>query len=107
MQTFFSTDIVRYQNTGNGASGAGSFSTHALLAWLQVTLPLTALTVSGAWITYKVSERSRRQKKEETVHTSKQTAERLTEKKTWFGPELLRRRSTAKLPLFSEKNNPV
>jgi len=39
-QTFFSTDVVKYQGTGGGA-----FSNVAMMRWLQVALPLTAITV--------------------------------------------------------------
>lgn len=41
MKTFFSTDIVKYQNN---ADLSASFSTTAMVRWLQVTIPLTVLT---------------------------------------------------------------
>jgi hypothetical protein len=46
VKTFFSTDIVKYQNVG--AEAQDSFSLIALYRWLQVTLPLTALTIGAA-----------------------------------------------------------
>ncbi|KAH8724818.1 hypothetical protein GQ44DRAFT_249388 [Phaeosphaeriaceae sp. PMI808] len=64
--TFFSTDVVKYQNQdGGGSEGSnenhknGSFSSIALERWLQVTLPLTALTLLVAWSTYKMYDTSR------------------------------------------------
>lgn len=63
-QTFFSTDIVKYQ----GEPGLGSFSSMAMIRWLQVTVPLTVVTLSTAWLTYRSAkdvrqenERKRRQ----------------------------------------------
>ena len=55
-QTFFSTDIVKYQNQNSvnvgDASGPNkeyvSFSAIALHRWLEVTLPLTFLTFVAA-----------------------------------------------------------
>lgn len=45
-QTFFSTDVVKYQdqNDNSGNNQNGSYSPLALQRWLQVTLPLTALS---------------------------------------------------------------
>ena len=56
IQTFFSTDIIKYQNQGSGDDGteaslgnpSGSFSSIALYRWLQVTLPLTFMTFAAA-----------------------------------------------------------
>ncbi len=56
LQTFFSTDIVKYQNQDSVSTGdasgsteqAVSFSAIALKRWLQVTLPLTFLTFVAA-----------------------------------------------------------
>ncbi|KAH7390459.1 hypothetical protein BKA66DRAFT_568404 [Pyrenochaeta sp. MPI-SDFR-AT-0127] len=60
VSTFFSTDVVKYQDQdGNNASPDGSFSALALRRWLQVTLPLTALTLFGAWSTYQIYDTSR------------------------------------------------
>ena len=54
-QTFFSTDIVKYQdqNRESASYDNGSFSNLALKRWLQVTIPLTALTLFGAWLTFR------------------------------------------------------
>ncbi|KAA6407954.1 MAG: hypothetical protein FRX48_08305 [Lasallia pustulata] len=41
VSTFFSTDIVKYQNSGDLTA---SFSVTAMVRWLQVTIPLTVLT---------------------------------------------------------------
>jgi len=53
VSTFFSTDIVKYQNQVGNRDGPqnsqivdGNFSKLALMRWLQVTLPLTAITVA-------------------------------------------------------------
>jgi hypothetical protein len=48
---------VKYQNQDD-ANGV-SFSPLALQRWLQVTLPLTALTLLVAWSTYKLYDTSR------------------------------------------------
>ncbi|KAH8887378.1 hypothetical protein GQ53DRAFT_726202 [Thozetella sp. PMI_491] len=47
VSTFFSTDIIKYQDTDNDA---GSFSYIAMIRWLEVTLPLTFLTLVCAWL---------------------------------------------------------
>ena len=53
-QTFFSTDIVKYQDQNQDSANYdnGSFSNLAMKRWLQVTIPLTALTLSGAWLAF-------------------------------------------------------
>lgn len=56
IQTFFSTDVIKYQSQSSGDAGneasprtqSGSFSSIALYRWLQVTLPLTFLTFAAA-----------------------------------------------------------
>lgn len=52
VSTFFSTDIVKYQDAGNG-----SFSEVAMVRWLEVTIPLTVLTLSIGYGFFKVSEK--------------------------------------------------
>ncbi|KAJ9151304.1 Fungal specific transcription factor domain-containing protein [Pleurostoma richardsiae] len=63
--TFFSTDVVKYQN-GDGDSGAGaeSRSMLALWRWLEVSLPLMALTfaAAGAWFFYERHQRGKRKR---------------------------------------------
>ena len=61
LQTFFSTDVVKYQDQEdtNTNHKNGSYSPLALERWLQVTLPLTALTLLVAWSTYKMYDTSR------------------------------------------------
>lgn len=58
LQTFFSTDVVKYQDQDQNARGyeTASFSSLALKRWLQVTIPLTFLTLFGAWLTYRVCQ---------------------------------------------------
>jgi hypothetical protein len=68
MQTFFSTDIIKYQNqSGNivPAGGSdetfyGSFSKIALFRWLQVTLPLSILTLGIGYLFFKIADRKRK-----------------------------------------------
>ena len=55
-QTFFSTDVVKYQNggeDGNNPSGT-SYSKLALERWFEVTAPLTLLTfiIAVGWYYY-------------------------------------------------------
>lgn len=66
-KTFFSTDIVKYQNQNGGSNTTvtsgpfmGSFSGIALMRWLQLTLPLTALTLGLGYIYYRFEERKKR-----------------------------------------------
>ncbi|PGH18772.1 hypothetical protein AJ79_00185 [Helicocarpus griseus UAMH5409] len=61
VSTVFGTDVVKYQNDNavqNGSSG--SFSSIALTRWLQVTIPLTVVTLVLAWATFKVAHMQRR-----------------------------------------------
>jgi hypothetical protein len=53
--TFFSTDVVKFRKQGVEVDGGEFFSELALKRWLQVTLPLTILTLLLAWVTYKVT----------------------------------------------------
>lgn len=55
-QTFFSTDIVKYQNTDEN----GSFSNIAMKRWLQVTLSLTFLTLAIGYGVYRSAKKSSR-----------------------------------------------
>lgn len=54
VSTFFSTDVVKYQGPGQEK---GNFSSLALVRWMQVTLPLTALTIVFAYISKSIAER--------------------------------------------------
>jgi hypothetical protein len=79
LQTFFSTDIVKYQNP-DGLSGHASFSPVALSRWLQVTLPLTLITLLGAWAMYRVAHRQRaRHEWRSTPDSEHETGPRLDE----------------------------
>lgn len=68
MQTFFSTDVVKYQNQNqnsgnstqdNQGTSNGSFSSIALQRWIEVTVPLTALTLLVAWSSLRIAERKK------------------------------------------------
>jgi len=49
VSTFFSTDVVKYQNQNENPI----FSDLALQRWLEVTLPLTTVTLFVAWGAYE------------------------------------------------------
>jgi hypothetical protein len=51
-QTFFSTQIVNYGN-------AGGFSHAALIGWLEVTIPLTIITLGFCYFIFKRSTRTK------------------------------------------------
>ncbi|XP_014559872.1 hypothetical protein COCVIDRAFT_23857 [Bipolaris victoriae FI3] len=55
VSTFFSTDVIKYQDQNQDSANYknGSFSSLALKRWLQVTIPLTFVTLLGAWSTYR------------------------------------------------------
>src|SRR5437667_8397022 len=73
VSTFFSTDVIKYQNqnqnqntndnsdatNGTGSQSQptfnGSFSEVAMVRWVQVTLPLTALTLGLAYLFFKIA----------------------------------------------------
>jgi hypothetical protein len=59
-QTFFSTDVIKYQDQNQESANyeRGAFSSLALERWLEVTIPLTSVTVLGAWLTYRVYDTS-------------------------------------------------
>ncbi|RDW57310.1 hypothetical protein BP5796_12760 [Coleophoma crateriformis] len=50
VSTFFSTDVIKYQN-------GGDFSMHALLGWLAVTIPLTIVTLGLCYFFFQRSTR--------------------------------------------------
>jgi Mg2+ and Co2+ transporter CorA len=54
VSTFFSTDVVKFQ--GQEQEGA-NFSSLAMVRWVQVTLPLTALTIAFAYLWKGLAER--------------------------------------------------
>ncbi|KAK8006642.1 hypothetical protein PG991_012939 [Apiospora marii] len=54
VSTFFSTDIIKYQDSD---SPGGSYSETAMMRWLQVTIPLTFLTGLSAWVGRKALQR--------------------------------------------------
>ncbi|OQU97587.1 hypothetical protein CLAIMM_03497 isoform 3 [Cladophialophora immunda] len=59
VSTFFSTDIVKYQDQAGGPPTNGVYSEVAMYRWLQVTLPLTVLTFIGAFWALKMAEKKR------------------------------------------------
>jgi len=70
LETFFSTDIIKYQNQGDNTNSSfqhpaptfnGSFSELALLRWLEVTLPLTLLTLGIGWVFFKLADKKRKE----------------------------------------------
>ena len=56
-QTFFSTDVVKYQNQN---SNTGPFSKIAMVRWLEVTLPLTVVTLSVGYICFIWADKNRK-----------------------------------------------
>ena len=58
-QTFFSIDIVKFNNPISDSAGDDNetFSALAMERWLQVTFPLTALTLLGSWLAIRSYER--------------------------------------------------
>jgi hypothetical protein len=54
VSTFFSTDVVKFQGQEHGGA---SFSSLAMVRWVQVTLPLTALTIAFAYLGKGLAER--------------------------------------------------
>lgn len=61
IETLFSTDIIKYQNQNEfgDSSWVESFSAMALIRWLELTLPLTVVTLALAIIFYRRSNRKR------------------------------------------------
>ncbi|KAJ9602689.1 hypothetical protein H2200_012883 [Cladophialophora chaetospira] len=59
VSTFFSTDIVKYQdqNTFGHSYYMSSYSKLALERWVEITLPLTLVTVVVAWQFFKREKR--------------------------------------------------
>jgi len=60
VSTFFSTDVVKYQNQNNGGGLAGSFSQTAMLRWLEVALPLTVVTLIVGYICFRWADKHRK-----------------------------------------------
>ena len=104
-QTFFSTDVVKYQDS-NDSPNSGTFSGVALTRWLQVTLPLTITTISGAWLTFKYAERTRLKRDKERLEVYAEDME------SWRGflSRLLPsgiKTCGAKLPVHHDEKNVV
>lgn len=62
VSTFFSTDVVKYQNQGGGGNSTStdgqkgdgtSYSSVAMVRWLEVTIPLTFITIVVAYCWYR------------------------------------------------------
>ncbi|KAI9776788.1 MAG: hypothetical protein M1816_005082 [Peltula sp. TS41687] len=70
LSTFFSTDVIKYQSSNDAGGNSsildqsktfkGSFSETALFRWLQVTVPLTALTLLVGFVFFKIADRNRK-----------------------------------------------
>ncbi|KFY38315.1 hypothetical protein V494_04414 [Pseudogymnoascus sp. VKM F-4513 (FW-928)] len=64
--TLFSTDIVKYQDQGNGGTKDSlgnayvSFSSMALARWIEVTIPLTILTLALGYYAFKRADKKRK-----------------------------------------------
>ncbi|OXV12074.1 hypothetical protein Egran_00165 [Elaphomyces granulatus] len=71
VSTFFSTDVIKYQGQ---VEGSGVFSNTAMARWIQVTLPLTALTGllmgTGIWIADRKRRKEMQKLKDEDITTS-------------------------------------
>jgi type VI protein secretion system component VasK len=104
LQTFFSTEVVTFQTGSSGNRDQGDFSAVALNRWLQLTLPLTFLTICGSWVAYKVAEKAQerlenQQKDNSNIERRKQvvqTEERSTRSMSW-------RRRSEQTAGFAEK----
>lgn len=60
VSTFFSTDVVKYQNQNNSGGLSGSFSKTAMLRWLEVALPLTVVTLIVGYICFRWADKHRK-----------------------------------------------
>ncbi|KAF3934123.1 hypothetical protein ABW19_dt0210290 [Dactylella cylindrospora] len=54
VSTFFSTDVVKYQTEGHPN---GSFSSVALARWMQISIPLTILTLVLSYVFHRMADR--------------------------------------------------
>lgn len=64
LQTFFSTDVIKYQGNQSG----GSFSQVAMNRWLEVTIPLTVLTLLLAYASKRWAEMASNPEDSEKVY---------------------------------------
>jgi hypothetical protein len=90
-KTFFSTDIVKYQNQNGGRPNNGTFSKQAMNRWLQVTLPLTFVTIVIAALTLRIAER-KRQRQEHPIKK---------QQKKWVKPVQTKAQQPPILPLHN------
>ncbi|KAB5576415.1 hypothetical protein GE09DRAFT_622164 [Coniochaeta sp. 2T2.1] len=60
VSTFFSTDVIKYQ----GQDGGGKYSSIAMERWIEVTIPLTLLTLIFAWVSKSWAEKKRIQQEQ-------------------------------------------
>lgn len=93
MKTFFSTDIIRYQGQDGEVPAEGTFSKMALYRWLQVTLPLTFVTLVIAILTLRNAE-MRRQHQEHPEKWQRRKRMRVETKDT--------KPLTLELPMYNE-----
>lgn len=57
VSTFFSTDVVKFQNTPNGKT---SYSSIALERWIEIAIPLTLLTLALGVIAFLLADKRRK-----------------------------------------------
>ena len=60
VSTFFSTDIVKYQNANGGPPNDGIYSQTAMIRWVEVTVPLFVITAGVAFGWYWFANRERK-----------------------------------------------
>jgi len=60
VSTFFSTDIVKYQSQNGENPGDGMFSSMALTRWLELTIPLTVVTLGIGLAAFRYAEGRRK-----------------------------------------------
>ncbi|KAH8912896.1 hypothetical protein BR93DRAFT_122629 [Coniochaeta sp. PMI_546] len=82
VSTFFSTDVVKYQ----GQEGGGNFSRVAMERWIEVTIPLTLMTLIFAWWSKSWAETKRIE--EEQPEQLRKRPQRNSKKVTSLPPQV-------------------
>lgn len=57
-ETFFGTDVIKYQNPSGGEPNDGMYSALAMARWCQIAIPLTGATLLAAVLAYKHAQRA-------------------------------------------------
>lgn len=86
VSTFFSTDVIKYQNQEDGTDPNGTFSDTAMMRWLQVALPLTFFTLLFAWCAKNWAEKQRLREKFRSSQPTPAKEPQVNEKKDVPGP---------------------